>query len=429
MSPTVLFLSPCVPLNQGVGWEQRAFQFLKGYAQVADIELICLNFSCYQPSATDIGSLQNLCLSVEIYEVDQFLAKSHWPAKIRRLLQLKPFVATAAIQPSVVRRVQNRIAAADAVHAFRLEPFSLVPPYAWAKTFLDLDECHVTTWRRLQSLNTRKSWKQRLQSSIRYLDSYRMLHYQSQAVHGTAAAFACSETERRRIGLPQVQIIPNIAQRLPQPPQIDSDKPQNLLFVGNLSGRPNVDAVLFLVNQIWPTIFNRYPHSRLLIAGRTPCEEILALAGMPGLELHCDVPDLGDLYQKATVALVPIRYGAGTKLKLLEAFGYGVPVVSTSLGCEGVPVQHGEHLLVANSPDFFAEACCHLLADPGLRQHLASAGWDYVRRCHDAIAIQTQVAQIYTHTKSWQADLRLPRSNDQTPGPVRELSDNEYNPR
>jgi hypothetical protein len=105
--------------------------------------------------------------------------------------------------------------------------------------------------------------------------------------------------------------------------------------VGNLSASPkitstNIDAVLYFVNQIWGKILERYTNCQLMIVGQNPCDEILASAGSKGIEIYANVADLDEVYQNATIALVPLRFGAGTKLKLLEACGYCVPVVTTS---------------------------------------------------------------------------------------------------
>jgi polysaccharide biosynthesis protein PslH len=395
--PTLLFLSPCLPSLRGTGWQQRAFQFLKGYAQVAQIELVCLGFDLLQQSPEELAQLQQICRSVDFVDMKQVLLAGGFVLQLKRALTPWPLLATVRFEPEFQAGLQQRIANADFIHAFRLEPFAIVPPTAWAKTLLDLDECHVTTQRRRRQQQQPGSKRAQLKAWASALDSVRLATYQKAIVKRVALAFVCSGVERQRIDLlAPITVVPNVASSISQPPRAAPLARPQLLFVGNLSNPANVDAVLFFARQIWPLVVAHCPECCFVVAGRTPTAEILALGQDQQIQIWANVPDLGGLYQTSTAALVPLRFGAGTKLKLLEAFGYGTPVVSTSVGCEGIPVENGQHFLLADAPDVFANACLRLLRQPQLRHQIATAAWNYIQEHHNAIAVQNKVAKVFS---------------------------------
>jgi glycosyltransferase involved in cell wall biosynthesis len=139
------------------------------------------------------------------------------------------------------------------------------------------------------------------------------------------------------------------------------------LFVGNLGYLPNAVGARWLCDEVVPKL----GPVRVVLAGSGPTPGTEALASRPGVTVVADPPTVTPYYRAATVAVVPVRAGGGTRIKVLEAFAHGCPVVSTAAGAEGLPVTDGEHLLLADSADDFAAACRRLLADPNLGAALA----------------------------------------------------------
>jgi glycosyltransferase involved in cell wall biosynthesis len=148
----------------------------------------------------------------------------------------------------------------------------------------------------------------------------------------------------------------------------------HILFVGNLSYLPNVDGIRRFATDVLPRLVAQYgTRIALRIAGSGPTAEVTALAGLPGVEVTADPADLADCYAWADLAVVPLAAGGGTRIKLLEAFAYGVPVVATSVGAEGIAAAHAVHLLIADAPAAFADACATVLADRALAARLAES--------------------------------------------------------
>lgn len=168
-----------------------------------------------------------------------------------------------------------------------------------------------------------------------------------------------SDDERfvRRI-YPQVDIalVPNgVDTQFFTPTNFKSDG-RTLLFVGGFEYGPNVDAFHYFYQEILPLVREEYHDVRFIAVGRNPPESIKAIAVQdPQVIVTGTVSDVRPYYAQSTLVVVPLRNGSGTKLKLLEAFAMGAPVVSTSVGCEGIDVRDGEHLLVADAPKTFAK--------------------------------------------------------------------------
>ncbi len=154
-----------------------------------------------------------------------------------------------------------------------------------------------------------------------------------------------------------------------------------VLFVGNLAYEPNDDGLRYFLGAIWPLVRARTPDVRFTIVGKDPPAWLRAAAGRDdALTVTGAVDDVRPYYHSARVAVVPLRLGAGTKLKVLEALAMGVPVVTTPEGCAGIDARDGRHLLVGATPEQFARHIAAILGDRALGARLRAAGRDLVER-------------------------------------------------
>ncbi|MGC8919134.1 glycosyltransferase family 4 protein [Streptomyces sp. PG2] len=145
-----------------------------------------------------------------------------------------------------------------------------------------------------------------------------------------------------------------------------------MLFQGSFDWPPNADAAAWLTREVLPRLHARVPGARVVLAGK-PAPEVAALAG-PCVEVTGMVPSMAPYLRAADLVVVPLRVGSGTRIKILEAFAHGVPVVSTTIGAEGLDVVAGEHLALADGAEGLALACAELLTDRARRAALAAAG-------------------------------------------------------
>ena len=165
-------------------------------------------------------------------------------------------------------------------------------------------------------------------------------------------------------------------------PQADRD-PELAVFVGTMNYDPNVAAVVYAADHVWPKVLAERPNARLRIVGRSPGRRVQELSKRPGIEVTGEVPDLIEHLGEAAMSIIPLHIARGIQNKTLEALAAGLPLVSTEavLAClhEGAE----DAVETASTPDEFAAGALRLMADPELRQRRGDAGRAYVARYHD----------------------------------------------
>lgn len=197
---------------------------------------------------------------------------------------------------------------------------------------------------------------------------WRRLH--RAAARRSTATVVCSDLDARRSGLPGVRVVPN---GYPPPDRpvgrLTVSAPPTVTFQGTLRYPPNADAARYLAEEIGPLLRHRLPRARIRLVGVAP-PALNHLGDPPAVTLTGQVADIVDELARADVIVIPLRYGSGTRVKILEAFAHRVPVVSTTIGAEGLDLDPGTHLLVADTADGIAAACAQLLEDEALRRSM-----------------------------------------------------------
>jgi glycosyltransferase involved in cell wall biosynthesis len=179
-------------------------------------------------------------------------------------------------------------------------------------------------------------------------------------------------------------------------PGAEPAEPRTLVFNGILDYRPNVDAALHLVDEVWPLVRRACPDARLAIVGRGSDADRRRLA-RPGVEVLGEVEDVRVPIRRAAVSAVPIRMGGGTRLKVVEGLAMARPMVSTTRGCEGIAVRDGEHLLIADGAEAFAAAVVRLFEDPALGAALGAAGRALMEREYSWELAGERLEELYAH--------------------------------
>ncbi|MGI9145056.1 MAG: glycosyltransferase [Chloroflexota bacterium] len=172
-----------------------------------------------------------------------------------------------------------------------------------------------------------------------------------------------------------------------------------LVFAGTLShGTANVDAACWLIDEVLPRVWRRRPDAHVYVVGRSPAPEILRRRGRR-VHVTGEVASIVPYMRSSAAALVPLRWESGTRFKILEAFACKTPVVSTTLGAEGLAVEHGRHLLLADDPGAFAGAILALLEDRALGQRLVESAYELVRREYDLSCAERQINAVLTRLR------------------------------
>jgi glycosyltransferase involved in cell wall biosynthesis len=152
-----------------------------------------------------------------------------------------------------------------------------------------------------------------------------------------------------------------------------------LVFVGSMDWMPNEDGIRWFAECVFPQVRLLIPNAQLTVVGRSPPASMRRLASREaGIDVVGTVPDVRPYWERAAVSIVPLRIGGGTRLKIFEAMAMGIPIVSTSVGAEGLPVTHGDDLLIADSPEAQTAAIVSLLKDREAARRMADRARDYV---------------------------------------------------
>ena len=208
------------------------------------------------------------------------------------------------------------------------------------------------------------------------------------------AVLVVSETERDLLAAEapgaSIHVIPTIHQS--QGPGLSYDKRKGLLFVGSFNHPPNRDAVEWLNSEILPIVHRSLPDISTYIVGSNPTDEINAMAGH-GVEILGWVRDLGSLYAQTRLFLAPLRFGAGIRGKIGESAAYGLPVVSTTLGAEGLKLQPETDIIVADGADAFANAIIRAYNDAELWSRLANNSHRAIASQCSPSVVQNQLAR------------------------------------
>jgi len=233
----------------------------------------------------------------------------------------------------------------------------------------------------------------------------RLRGYERRACLAADRVVAVSETDGA--ALRQLQpdlspvVVPNgvdMAFYTASSPALDSQQapgPHDVAFTGKMDFRPNVDAVLWFVQEVMPLLCLSSPDSRFWVVGQSPHPRLAVLADHPGVVVTGRVEDVRPYIAAAGVYVVPLRIGGGTRLKVLEAMAMGKPIVSTRLGCEGFDLTPDQELAVADTPSEFATAIVALLGDPDRRERIGQTARRFAGSRYDWSVIVPRLEEVY----------------------------------
>ena len=173
------------------------------------------------------------------------------------------------------------------------------------------------------------------------------------------------------------------------------DDTPTILHVGTMFWPPNVAGVLWFAQHVLPLVWATVPDARFVVVGKNPPPSICSLGADPRIEILGYVEDIRPFVESADLFVVPLESGGGMRVKILDAWLSGRPIVSTSIGAEGIAVSHEQNLLLADGPAAFAEAAVRLLVDPALNQRLRQAGRAWVEEKYAWPVVYQEVDEIY----------------------------------
>lgn len=375
-----------------------------------EVEVLCFVNARLAPSPPQLAAMQaamrtawggRLSLSVAPRAPQPAYATAWeaYGAPLFDLFRQMPYALLAA--PEQTEAVRAALARRPACVVARRLPmaalFERAAPSARPPLLFDVDDIeHLLLARSITAPPCRPS------RCLQYLRLPAVIGAEMRGLRGAAASFVCSELDRRRLarwpGGGRVQVVSNaVPLAAATSPPTDPQAP-TLLLLGNLGYAPNAAAAERLVACIWPRVRARLPHAALVIAGNGADPQCArAWAQARGVEVTGFVADLDALYARSTVVCCPLTVGGGTRVKLIEAAGYGKAMVATTIGAEGLAFRDGHDIVIADDDAAFADACVALLGDAVRRTRLGRAARATAEREYDREAIVARLAAQIEH--------------------------------
>lgn len=398
----LLFLSPIAPAFGGNGLAMRAGVLLEALASSADVSLLVIPVAGAPEAAPALAArcaaTATLSLAGREDGLYQLIARVRDSAERRAALERypRPLLSRFATAEAVRAAAAAFPEPFDAVHVFRLylAPFAQPHLAAGLPVRLDLDDIESRTRRRLADLHDEAGDARA--ARLERAEAARYERMEAEWLARFARVDVCSPADadwlRARLAWVRVGVVPN-AVRLPPPGPPPPPGPFTLLFAGNLGYYPNEDALRFFCARVLPILRARAPGPfRLRVVGASPGAAVRALAVHPEMEVIGPVDEVAGHYAEAGAVIAPLRGGGGTRIKILEAFAFGRPVVATTVGAEGLDVRHGEHVLIADEPGAFAAACVRLMAAPAEARALAARAFAFVAAHHTVARVSAALA-------------------------------------
>jgi glycosyltransferase involved in cell wall biosynthesis len=388
------------PPHQGTtkGTTIRNYGLLAGLAQRHDIHL--LSFCTSDDDPAGARPLQDACVAIHTV-----------PEPVRTMTQ-RMWTMLASPLPDIAHRLASPVFEAtlrsllgtQSFDVVELEGIEMVPylpllvdyvtrvPQPPCLVFDDHNAEYVLQ-RRVFEMDIRqpRRWPGAFYSLIQWK---KLLRYEAWACRHVDVVAAVSEIDAcalRHIAPDcEIAVVPNgvdIAAYSTYTAPADALPLRSLVFTGTMDYRPNIDAVLWFARRVLPLIQKAIPDVQFYVVGRHPHERLAPLNEQPGVVVTGGVPDTRPYIAGAAVYVVPLRSGGGTRLKVLEAMAMRVPLVSTTMGCDGFPVVSGREVVLADEPESFAQQVIDLLLDTNRRDELGQAGFEFAAAHYDWSAI------------------------------------------
>ncbi len=398
--PELLYLSPVVPAFTGNGLAMRAATVLRVLADTHAVSLLVVRL--YAPYRTPVPpEVGRLCSRLAVVPGP---AATSTQARLRRRLRQALSPSPAPVVTNLAEEAALAFAPVgfDVVHVFRLAMVPFARPYAdglphrprRARRDLDLDDVESVSRRRIAELYRMKG-----DAEAAACEEAAAAEAERQEANATLEfdrIYVCSEGDRERLLAPaaaQVCVLPNAVPAVESPSSKPREGAFTLLFVGTLGYYPNEDALVYFCTQVLPLLRRSTPLPfRVVIVGTGAPPAVEQLSRLPEITLVGHVPDVAPWYREADAVIVPVRAGGGTRIKVLEAFSHRRPVVTTSIGIEGITARSGKHVLVGDTPAELADRCRMLMCDPGLAERLAAAAFSLFQASYSLDAMARTLA-------------------------------------
>ena len=400
----LLFLTPNLPHPPTQGSSIRNWGLISSLSRNHRISLLTF----VNQSNIVSNHLSNCCYTVEVTKTP---ARNMLQRISTMVLSNKPDMSERLSSKEYSMKLHHLLdnQTLDAIHIEGLEmtPYlTQISDYYKNKTnrpLLIYDAHNAETVIQRRALNTDilepKRWPTALYSIIQ-LRRIRNLELEACLQADTVICVSNEDSTALKNIIPTLNpvILPNgiFLSDYPESTQRVKISPPVLLFSGKMDYRPNIDAVVWFANEIFPSVQQLHGKAKFLIVGKSPTGRVLKLDKEPGITVTGAVNDMRPYIAAATVCVVPLRMGGGTRFKILEAMALSRPIISTTIGAEGFPVTNGKEIIIADSPEDQIRAIDSLLCQEHTRTHLGKEGRTLVSNQYQWESIVSNMKNVYS---------------------------------
>jgi len=394
------------------GGKIRTYQMLRSLVRQHEVTYLCLDDG--SPSSEDRRNASEYCkrlVTVPFHPAEKGSA-SFFLDLLKNVFSSLPYAVSRYRSQLLKERVADLAPKHDLVICDFLFPSYAVPAGLQVPTVLFQHNVEARIWERRASVPQNLIRRAYMREQWR-----RMRRFEGRECrrldHVVAVSTADADFFRNEYGVSSVSDVPTGVDLEYFTPHASrpKDNPE-LIFVGSMDWLPNEDGVCRFSEQVLGRVRQQVPNVRLTIVGRTPGPAVRRLAEQDSaIQVTGTVPDVRPYLERGAVFVVPLRIGGGTRLKIYEAMAMGIPIVSTTIGAEGLPVRHEEHLLIADAPEEQAAAIVRLLQNPRLALELAGnalklvrehGSWDsvascFLDNCRAARAVNARAQRTISH--------------------------------
>lgn len=286
----------------------------------------------------------------------------------------------------------------DAIHVQHLRMSQYFPLLPLEKSILDLPDAFSLYWKRRE--NNTKNWLIKAFNGFEYR---KLARYEKFMLPLFPISLVCSKEDQKYLSehtKGNVHLLQNGVDTIAFSPREENQFVQyRVLFTGNMDYAPNIDAVVYFTQEIWPTIIRKIPNAKFIIAGQRPVPKVLSLVS-EDVEVLGFIPNLADEYAKAHVVVSPLRFGAGTQNKVLESLAMNIPVITTNVGYEGLELPESTGALLSVNSEEFIQNLLKVLEDRNFRNELGKRGGEHIRQNFSWHIIAKKLETYFKQTQS-----------------------------
>ena len=393
----ILIVSPYLPYPPDIGASIRIFNLIKRLSRKNEVELMSTDTSTAKEQ--DIRELKKYCEEVYIVPWKERFRISQTQKVLTRFFKGEPFIIKH-VESFELQKLLFKVTGKkeyDIIqfeHSHTANNCKFIDPKSKAVTVLSMHNIASIQYYRMymNERNIRKKMKY-------FLTWFPMLKWEPKMARLFDKLIVVSESDKiflQYFGPDlDVSVIPNGVDTNIYRACSRNNRERNILFVGSMDYEPNVDAVSYFYNDIFPLIRENIPNCSFTIVGKNPPAEITKLDEDPDVTVKANVNDVRPYYREALVSAVALRSGGGTRLKILESMALGTPIVSTSIGCEGLEVTNRKNILIANNPRDFADRVIELFISDILWSEIAKNGRMLVEEKYDWDHISVHINKVY----------------------------------